>query len=66
MMRLILLILILLAGWWNSLDATGSIIEGLHKVKGKEFTAKEKFLLTVRLIRGLFGLMLIVAAFILK
>jgi len=45
----------------------GSIVDGLHEIQERddEWTSKDKILMTARLVRGLFGWFLIVAAFFL-
>jgi len=61
-----LLLLILIAGWWNTLDSAGSIVDGLHEiheVQNGEWTSKDKILMAARLVRGLFGLALTISAF---
>jgi len=62
-----LLLLILAAGVYVSTDAAGFIVDGLHEIqsRGDNWTSKDKILMTARLIRGLFGWLLIVAAFFL-
>jgi len=62
-----LLLLVLAAGIWNTTDAAGSIVDGLHEIqsRGDDWTSKDKILMTARLARGLFGWLLIVAAFFL-
>jgi len=62
-----LLLLVLAAGIWNTTDAAGSIVDGLHEIQGQgdDWTSKDKILMTARLIRGLFGWLLIIAAFFL-
>jgi len=64
---MLLLLLILVAGIWNTCDASGSIVDGLHEIqnRGDNWTSKDKILMTARLVRGLFGWLLIVAAFFL-
>jgi len=62
-----LLLLVLAAGIWNTTDAAGSIVDGLHEIQDRndDWTSKDKILMTARLVRGLFGWLLIVAAFFL-
>jgi len=62
-----LLLLVLAAGIWNTTDAAGSIVDGLHEIqdRGDNWTLKDKILMTARLARGLFGWFLTAAAFFL-
>jgi len=64
---MLLLLLVLAAGIWNTTDASGSIVDGLREIqdKGDRWSSKDKILMVGRLIRGLFGWILIVAAFFL-
>jgi len=62
-----LLLLVLAAGIWNTMDGASSIVDGLHEIqeRGDDWTSKDKILMTARLVRGLFGWLLIIAAFLL-
>jgi len=62
-----LLLLALAAGIWNIMDASGSIVDGLHVIQDRDddWTSKDKILMPARAIRGLFGWLLIIAAFFL-
>jgi len=63
--RMWLLLLVLVAGIWCTMDAVGSVVDGLREIqdKGDRWSLKDKILMTARLVRGLFGWILIVVAF---
>ena len=63
----LLLLVVLAAGIWNTCDASGSIVDGLHEIQkhGDNWTSKDKILMVARLIRGLFGWALLIVAFFL-
>jgi len=64
-----LLFLVLIAGWWNSLDSAISIAFRLREIQDDEndgkvtLTARQKIEFAGRIVRGLFGLILVVVAF---
>jgi len=68
-MSWVLPLIVLVAGWWNTLDASASIIDGLYKyrkdpgLRGNK--TRFKILMLARVVRGLFGLLMVVSAFFL-
>lgn len=61
-----LLLLVLIAGIWNTTDAAVSIAARLPDLEeGRRMDTRQKIEFTGRIIRGLFGWILIVVAFFL-
>lgn len=60
-----LLLLVLIAGIYNTTDAAISIAGRLPDLKNREMSSREKIEFSGRLIRGLFGWILIITAFFL-
>ena len=59
-----LLLLILIAGWFLTVDSSVSIAYRLPEIdEERGMTTQQKVEFTARFIRGLFGLILIVSAF---
>jgi len=61
-----LLLLVSVAGWWNSIDSALSIASRLGEVRWEEgLTPRQKLEFTGRVVRGIFGLILVLTAFFL-
>jgi len=58
-----LLLLILIAGWYLTVDASVSIAFRLGELDERVISERQKVEFTARFIRGFFGLTLIVSAF---
>jgi len=58
-----LMLLVLIAGIWNTTDAAASIVAGLSEIDDREITTREKAEFAGRIIRGLFGWTLLIVAF---
>lgn len=60
-----LLLLVLIAGWFLTVDASVSIAFRLGELDERKITERQKIEFTVRFVRGLMGLILVLVAFIL-
>jgi len=60
-----LLLLVLIAGWFLTVDASVSIAFRLGELDEQEITKRQKVEFIVRFIRGIIGLLLVLTAFFL-